>query len=98
LWGYLAGEPNVFLCPTFALKSVCGKTDAVRSYAMNTNLSWRLFVDKNMRASTTILFGDDATMTNSVNSDSGFATNQIGQWHNNGKGNAVYVDGHVEQR
>ena len=96
LWGYLAREPDVFLCPTFAQKSWCGQNDAVRSYAMNTNLSERLFVDRNMNASTTILFGDDSNVITRVNAC--FSTNQVGQWHSDKKGNVVYVDCHVERR
>ena len=99
LWGYLSTERDVFLCPTFGLKSKCGQPDAMRSYSMNSNLSDKVFVDVNItgKASTTILFGDDRNVTIAPY-DVQFGTNEVGQWHNNSMGNVVCVDGHVERR
>lgn len=95
LWGYARQEKDIYLCPTFALKSVCGQTDAVRSYSMNTALHWRVYFDVSSVAVRTVLFGDDNGLR-SGQTDSQFATNEVGRWHVN-RGQVVYLDGHVDK-
>ena len=48
-----------------------------------------------IHATTVVLFGDDSGCT-SASKDSQFSTNQVGALHG-GKGNVVYLDGHVEK-
>lgn len=98
---------DVYLCPTFAQKVVCGSSDAVRSYSMNASVSGGLLF--NIKGtSATVLFGDDGI----VNSSSApvterydsklVASNEVGRWHtftnNLLGGQVVCVDGHVEKR
>lgn len=98
LWGYVK-EKNVYLCPTFQLRTVCGVNDAMRSYSMNTNVSWARL--GTYQASSIILYGDDRNITSSPY-DGGFGTNatDLGQWHSGAsgggsKGFVVYGDGRV---
>jgi prepilin-type processing-associated H-X9-DG protein len=99
LWSIVKVK-DVYLCPTFALKNVCGVNNAMRSYSMNSAVSGfsMLMVSKPVG---TVLFGDDRIVTNSPY-DPSFATNEIGQWHSAtgrvGAGQVVFVDGHVEKR
>jgi prepilin-type N-terminal cleavage/methylation domain-containing protein/prepilin-type processing-associated H-X9-DG protein len=95
LWSYVQRESSIYLCPTFALKTVCGVTDMVRSYSMNSNLSEAVFFNQTVNASRTVLFGDDgALLAGQV--DVEFGTNQVGRWHG-ARGNVVYLDGHAER-
>jgi prepilin-type N-terminal cleavage/methylation domain-containing protein len=93
LWPYLK-EKDVYLCPTFALRTVCGQSDAMRSYALNTNASGVIIGAYN--ASTMVLFGDDLNVRNSPY-DGAFATNEVARWHSAGKGFVVYGDGRVDK-
>jgi len=105
LWAYTKSRKDIYLCPTFAAKSVCGQSDAVRSYSMNGAISGWSFINKDMRASSTVLFGDDKLVNQgafdtcfTTNSFGLFPTNEVGKWHNNGvAGNVVFVDGHVDK-
>lgn len=158
LWEYTGRSLNVYLCPTFARRSVCGRDDAVRSYAMN-HYFWerwgreddpgepdtytmlgdvprRLYTEA--RASRILLFADihtsrdervdgmracdrglkdglaqkyrtdrfDSVAYNNVAYDgvltarsagwgSAYPVEAIGGFHR-GKGNAIFLDGHVE--
>ena len=99
LWSYVKREKAVYLCPTFEQRTVCGQTDAVRSYSMNQVLNHRVFADQSMQASRTVLFGDDGALLTGVaaaNVDAQFATNEVGRWHG-GKGHVIYVDGHTDR-
>jgi len=90
LWGYAKGK-DIYCCPTHKAMTVARK--AVRSYAMNTNLSFQVFL--RITNSRQVLFGDDASIQNSPY-DGQFSTNEVATWHNR-KGNVVYLDGHVER-
>lgn len=92
LWGY-AKNKDIYLCPSHKMKP--GTSKAVRSYAMNAALSYQNFFQ--VRSSMQILFGDDANIQSSPY-DGQFATNEVATWHSKGKGNVVYLDGHVEQQ
>jgi prepilin-type N-terminal cleavage/methylation domain-containing protein/prepilin-type processing-associated H-X9-DG protein len=94
LWGYINNE-TVYLCPSFAFKSVCGQSSPMRSYAMNMYIGGANFMG--LHGATTMLFCDDALVKNAVqNTDPKCSTNEVGTWHT-GKGNVVFVDGHVEK-
>jgi|GEM_PF-1699295 len=98
LWPY-TGHQDVYLCPTFALPKVCGQTDAMRAYSMNTNA--HCLAIGSYRASTLVLFGDDRNITNAAASggqDGQFAINEVAQWHSGTRGHVVYADGRVEKR
>ncbi len=95
LWGYVKSA-DVYLCPTFALKSVSGLTDAKCSYAMVTNMFVSGANILGMQGATTVLYCDDNNVrTNAYDPKCG--TNEVGVWHR-GKGNVVYLDGHVERQ
>ena len=101
---------GVFLCPTFALKTVCGQDDPVRGYSMNAGLSWH-----NMygiaSAATNVLLGDEQLSGNgpvgggatpslgavAARYDSWFTSAQIASNHT-GQGLCVCLDGHIEKR
>lgn len=99
LWPYVR-EKEAYLCPTFALRSVCGQTDAMRSYSMNTNAgSAMVGAGSFMNASQLLLYGDDRFITNGL--DGGFVDTEIGRWHGDRTGACgvvVFADGHVEKR
>lgn len=90
---------GVYLCPTWALRSVCLFDDAVRSYAMNINLSYaNLYGITN--ASQQLLLADQALSGSgaALTADGAiqWATESVGTFHFlGGKGMAVYLDGHV---
>ena len=92
LWAY-AKHQDIYLCPSFAQRSVCGVSDAVWSYAMNMNVSEKLYIK--MTSPTTVLFGDARSVTNQNRAS--FGTNEVGLWHSGGKGQVVFIDGHVEK-
>jgi prepilin-type processing-associated H-X9-DG protein/prepilin-type N-terminal cleavage/methylation domain-containing protein len=97
LWAYVKTE-DIFLCPTFAFRSVCGRSNARRSYAMNNSLSGANFLAI-QGANKTVLFMDDNVLVGTAYNapDAQFSvTNDVGKWHNKG-GNTVFVDGHVER-
>lgn len=98
LWVYEKAL-DVYLCPTFAVRSVCGSKYPVRSYSMNAAMSGRNVLLGG--ATTNILFGDDRAVTNSP-FDPTFVSTEIGQWHKSikstGAGQVIYLDGHVEKR
>ena len=102
LWSYARQEKGIYCCPTFAMKAECRQSDPVRSYAMNSLLNWQVYFAASPTAVKTVLFRDDTAATNAT-CDAQFTTNTIGRWHwpktNSvyGKGNAVYLDGHVEK-
>lgn len=93
LWSYTTHH-DVYLCPTFAVPKICGLSDAMRAYSMNTN-AHRLAVGS-FAASALVLFGDDANMTSSV--DGQFGTNEVARWHSATRGFVIYADGRVEKR
>lgn len=95
LWGYVKSS-DVYVCPSFALKSFCGRSDAMRSYAMVTNMSVGGANILGLQGATTALYCDDVNAKNSPY-DPKCGTNEVGLWHN-GKGNVVYLDGHVERQ
>lgn len=130
LWKYTGESMRVYLCPTFARSEVCGtkapdgttfnvSNAAVRSYAMNTQLSWADVVGM-ANASRYLLFAD-MSETNRMGSTNiaylGMKNNNTIAWKgalygtpypgqqypyravatfHDGKGNAVFLDGHVE--
>ena len=96
LWKYVKGA-DVYLCPTFALKSVCNQNSPKRSYGMVTNMIGSEYNILNLPAVKTMLYCDDGGLPNTGvnNTDPQCGTNEVGVWHN-GKGNAVFLDGHVE--
>jgi len=87
---------DIYVCPSFALKSVCGQSDAMRSYAMVTNMSVGGANILGLQGATTALYCDDNNVRTSPY-DPKCGTNELGVWHN-GKGNVVYLDGHIEHR
>ncbi len=102
LWAY-ASSLDIYLCPTFASKSVCGQADAKRSYAMNVNISGAGFLT--LAGVSTFLFCDDKGLMGNkpLNTDPQCLTNEVGTWHPwdtkvAGKGNVVFLDGHVERQ
>jgi len=102
LWTYV-NSLNIYICPTFSAKSVCGQSDAKRSYGMNMNISGAGILG--LTGVSTILFCDDKGLMNTANNniDPQCNTNEVGTWHPwdpkvAGKGNVVYLDGHVERR
>jgi prepilin-type N-terminal cleavage/methylation domain-containing protein/prepilin-type processing-associated H-X9-DG protein len=102
LYSYVK-ERDVYLCPTFRLRSVCGRNDAMRSYSMNTNAGGLVVGSDAYRPSTLVLFGDDQQITNGTYAaaliyDGLFYTNQVGRWHSGNKGMVVYADGRVEKQ
>ena len=99
LWTYVNKEKGVYLCPTFAQKKVCGWTDAVRSYCMNTNLDWRNLFDPGILPSQMILFGDaKLSAAAPTKYDSVFLPPaDVAKYHRTARGNVVYLDGHVER-
>ena len=56
LWEYTDKSLKSYVCPKFAQKAICGRTDAVRSYAMNTNVSERSPMTIATEASRTMMF------------------------------------------
>jgi prepilin-type processing-associated H-X9-DG protein/prepilin-type N-terminal cleavage/methylation domain-containing protein len=90
LWEYTKSI-DVYVCPTH--KMLKGSGNAVRSYSMSAALSYVNFFQA--RSSMQVMFGDDRSVTNSPY-DGQFSTNDVAKWHT-GKGNVVYLDGHVEQ-
>ena len=82
---------------------MCGRSDAKRSYGMNMNISGAGILG--LTGVSTILFCDDKGLMNTANNniDPQCNTNEVGTWHPwdpkvAGKGNVVYLDGHVERR
>lgn len=130
LWPYTGESMRVYLCPTFARKEVCGTAApdgttfdvsnvAVRSYAMNTQLSGAAIIGM-ANASRYLLFSD-MSETNRLGATNiayrGMRNNNTDAWRgalygtpypgqqypyravatfHDGKGNAVFLDGHVE--
>lgn len=90
LYGYVKSI-DIYVCPTHKMRAGAG--NAVRSYSMSTALSYVNFFQA--RSAMQVIFGDDRNIQNSPY-DGQFTTNEIAQWHT-GKGNVVYLDGHVEQ-
>jgi prepilin-type N-terminal cleavage/methylation domain-containing protein/prepilin-type processing-associated H-X9-DG protein len=104
LWSYAHNSAEVYICPTFVMKSTCGVNDAQWSYGMNLGASGANIYG--LQGATTMIFADSSILSNSPasptpNPISQIATNQVGAWHVKGKtrgGNVVYHDGHVERR
>jgi len=121
LFLYTGQSRKVYLCPDFARQDVCGRTDAVRSYAINTKAQAVSLGSK--EASKVLLFADIHTrpedevngericfqgiLTTNINAawdgqlhgdpepGQSYPTESVGAFHN-GRGNAVFMDGHVE--
>ena len=104
LWSYAHNSAEVYICPTFVMKSTCNEPDAQWSYGMNLGASGANIYG--LEGATTMLFADSSILSNSPasttqNPISQIATNEVGAWHIKGKmrgGNVVYYDGHVERR
>lgn len=87
---------GVYLCPTW--RSVCGRDDAVRSYAMNINLSYaNLYGITN--ASQQLLLADQKLQPFTDYRGDGAIQWSLGEGvgtqHLGGKGMVVFLDGHV---
>jgi prepilin-type processing-associated H-X9-DG protein len=101
LWPYV-GAIDVYLCPTFASRGVCGSTTPRRSYSMPTNTASVVSGGNilSVQATKSILFGDDGNIIATF--DSQFGTIEIGKWHTATGGvrggQVVFLDGHVEKR
>ncbi|MEI6516251.1 MAG: prepilin-type N-terminal cleavage/methylation domain-containing protein [bacterium] len=92
LWGYVKSL-DIYVCPSH---KVAAKTyDISRSYSMFVNASGQGFVGMS-GSPNTILFGDDRNAGSSPY-NVGFVTNNVATWHT-GKGNVVFLDGHIERR
>jgi prepilin-type processing-associated H-X9-DG protein len=100
LWSYVKAK-DVYLCPTFAQWDVCKSRSPVRSYAMNSSLSYANILSVTSPV-TTILFGDSRDIRTAVTNSQFAGLTEIGRWHSStsgvGGGNVVYLDGHVEKR
>jgi prepilin-type N-terminal cleavage/methylation domain-containing protein len=48
LWEYTSQQAGAYLCPKFAQSRVCGRTDARRSYVMNTRTNWGAEVSRQL--------------------------------------------------
>lgn len=48
LWEYTSQQAGAYLCPKFAQSRVCGRTDARRSYVMNTRTNWGVEVSRQL--------------------------------------------------
>lgn len=93
LWTYSLSL-DVYLCPTFNQKNVCGTNDAKRSYSMvETNLNVNFFSSQMVRYP---LYAEDVNVRNPPYDGSMTGTNEYAKWHT-GKGNVVFLDGHVEK-
>ena len=69
----------------------------MRSYGMVTNMAVSGENILNLKAVSTMLYCDDkGIMAGGIGADPLCGTNEVGTWHR-GKGNAVYLDGHVER-
>ena len=112
LFPYVDRVVDVYLCPTFALSEVCGRSDAVRSYSMNRALcpecngggcggEGGVLLYAVTNASATILLGDEQLVYSYTDprADSEFDPGtQVGKFHSaKTAGNVVYVDGHVDK-
>lgn len=103
LWAYVNGF-NVYICPTFASRSVCGRSDAKRNYGMNSAVNGASILG--LVGVSTMLFCDDKLLMNQPNNNNinpQCTTNDVGTWHPwdtkvAGKGNVVYLDGHVQRQ
>jgi prepilin-type processing-associated H-X9-DG protein/prepilin-type N-terminal cleavage/methylation domain-containing protein len=84
---------DIYMCPT--LKAISTYANYTRGYSMATNSGASGASILSTRATTVVLFGDDSGCTISAK-DSQFSTNQVGKLHG-GKGNVIYLDGHVEK-
>lgn len=90
-WSKVGSNKTVYICPTFY--SSASVRDAMRSYAMND-----AFVggnDNYQGSALVVLFGEDRLVTNSPYNPSFNPTNDLDRPHD-GKGNVIYLDGHVE--
>lgn len=98
LWPYINGnntgvpKTDVYLCPTF--DNVCGTNNAKRSYAMVvTGVNPNFFASQTVRCP---LYADDARVSTSPCDGVMAWTNDLGRWHV-GRGNVVYLDGHIDK-
>jgi len=96
---YAGGEFGIYLCPTFALKTVCSNDYPVWSYRMNTNCSGLNLYG--VRDASAMILLADAYMSNSVQGADAACrpamdTNQMARIHN-GQGTMVFVDGHADR-
>lgn len=101
LWGYIK-DARIYACPTFTMKNPA----AVRSYSMNIGAGFHYNDEYGDDVGPTVtilggggtmipLFSEDANITASPY-DGEMTTNEVWRMHN-GKGNVVFVDGHVEK-
>lgn len=96
LYAYVKDGEAIYKCPTFSLKSNCKVTDPQRSYSMCTGANWFNLLAGQGRTDT-ILIGEDSKLVGVPTADAQCATNELVRWHA-GKGNMVFVDGHIEQQ
>jgi len=82
---------DIYICPTFKVSN----PTYTRSYSMATNNNVSGASIFSVRSTTAVLFGDDKNCAASL--DSQFDTNEVGNLHSGGKGNVIYLDGHVEK-
>lgn len=93
LWAY-AKHQDIYVCPTHKMRS--GSSKAVRSYSMNGEFSYQNYFAAQQAGSMRILFAEDRFIESSP-WDGLMVTNEVATWHG-GKGNAVYLDGHIERQ
>lgn len=130
LYQYTGESMKIYLCPTFALSSVCGvnapdgsslapaSNAVVRSYGMNSRVQSQTIGSSEIPQASTVLLLADVSVTNRIDgtqicvqgmkennssawngvfsgTGSPYPTEAIGTFHNR-RGNAVFVDGHIE--
>jgi prepilin-type processing-associated H-X9-DG protein len=93
-WNLVNQDPTVYACPTF-LMNLKGIRDALRSYSLNQKFAGGTSLYEG--SSTNVLFGEDRMVTNSPY-DPKFNPDTERSTVHNGKGNVVFIDGHVERR
>jgi prepilin-type N-terminal cleavage/methylation domain-containing protein/prepilin-type processing-associated H-X9-DG protein len=58
LWDYTDKNLKSYVCPKFAQKAICGRSDAMRSYAMSTNMSGSSPLQISTEACRTMLYAE----------------------------------------
>ena len=95
LYPYAKGGKNTYLCPSHARS--CKAPSPYRSYSSAITNAFNYSGDEEYKARK-VLFSEDATLFGTTNSmaDGLMATNQVSKNHS-GKGNVMFLDGHLEQ-
>lgn len=101
IWGYI-NNPDVYGCPSFkASSSICKVSNPIRTYTMSDASGGQNMLG--LQGATTMMFCDDKSLMGNVtaNVDAYWSVsaigNDLGTWHS-GKGNIIFVDGHIERR